>query len=353
MKSWYEFRPVAKRGDTAELLIYGDIGASFLGEESVSAQQFVGDLQALAPKTALLRVRVNSLGGDPFDAVAIANALRGWADEKPGRRVETMIDGIAASAASVVIMAGSRIAIAENALIMVHNPWMMAVGNADHFRKVAGDLDTIRGSLITTYQWHSTLSVEELGALLAAETWMDADEAIAKGFATDKVSGGTAPAAAQRAAAFASLTIPERFRDRIAAFVQQPSAPARPPSSPTAAAAPDVLSLCRAGECLDLAESLIIAQASVDQVKARIADARAIKASCALARMPELAEDYIAAGMPLDRVKRQLVAITARVDHGEIDTSLDTRAAFRSPGTPPPFDVRATYAERNRRQGAR
>jgi ATP-dependent protease ClpP protease subunit len=351
-RQWYRFDNSASDPAIAELFIFGDIGASYWGEESVTAKQFMDDLKALASVVTTIKVHVNSLGGDVFDGVAIANALRDQIRTK-GRTVTTIVEGIAASAASIVIMAGETIQVADNALVMVHNCWTVGIGNAADMRKLADDLDKIDGAILATYKWHSTLSDEELHALMDAETWMSADEAIANGFATEKVEGLKA-AASLDARALAKLTVPEKYRDRVTALLTPVPAPETPPA---AAAAADVLRLCREADCLDLAEGLLAAHTPLADVQARVTEAKTtraiaarratdIRALCGLAKLPELADGYIAGGITIDAVKAQLVVLKAKIEHTEIDGSLLPDAGARRPSV---LNSRDIYLERNRR----
>jgi ATP-dependent protease ClpP protease subunit len=253
-RQWFKFANAADTPEVADLEIFGSIGASWWDDDAVSAKQFLEDLSALPKNVTTIRVKVNSPGGDVFDGIAIANALR--EQRAKGRTVETTVEGIAASAASVVIMAGETIRIADNALVMVHQPYTIEIGNAAVMRKTADVLDQITDSIITTYRWHSEMSAEELRALMDAETWMDADEAIAKGFATDKIDGLKAAASIDPKAA-AKLKVPEKFKARFDALL------AKPAPEPQPAAAADVIRFC-AEASLDIAfaQSLITAQAA-------------------------------------------------------------------------------------------
>jgi ATP-dependent protease ClpP protease subunit len=158
-----------------EILIYSDIGESFFGD-SVSAVMVKDQLKDM---TGDISVRVNSPGGDVFDGFAIFNLL----DQHDGK-VTIHIDGLAASAASVVAMAGDEIVIADNALMMIHDPWTMSVGNAADMRGTADLLDKIRDSIVTTYMTKTNLPIEEVTAMMGAETWFSAAESVANGFAT-------------------------------------------------------------------------------------------------------------------------------------------------------------------------
>ena len=158
-----------------EILIYSDIGESFFGD-SVSAVMVKDQLKDM---TGDISVRVNSPGGDVFDGFAIFNLL----DQHDGK-VTIHIDGLAASAASVVAMAGDEIVIADNALMMIHDPWTMSVGNAADMRGTADLLDKIRDSIVTTYMTKTNLDIETVTAMMGAETWFSAAESVANGFAT-------------------------------------------------------------------------------------------------------------------------------------------------------------------------
>lgn len=162
-----------------ELLLYGEISDySWWGDE-VTPKQFWEDLQALSDIKEL-RVYINSPGGDVFAGQAIYSMLRRHSATKV-----VFVDGLAASAASVVAMAGDRIVMPHNAMLMVHNPWTIAMGDANTFRAIADDLDKIRESLVAVYEAKTGLERERIIEMLDAETWMTAEEAVAMGFATE------------------------------------------------------------------------------------------------------------------------------------------------------------------------
>src|SRR5690606_2370550 len=119
-----------------------------------------------------------------FEGNAIYNAL-----VRHPARAEADIDGIAASIASVIAMAGERIHIAANAFIMVHNPRGVVWGEAADMRKMAGTLDTVRGSLVGTYARRTGRDTAQIEAWMDAETWFNAEEAVEFGFADEIVEG--------------------------------------------------------------------------------------------------------------------------------------------------------------------
>lgn len=159
--------------------IYSDIGESFWGN-SVSANDIKSQLEGMSGD---LTVRINSAGGSVFDGFAIYNLLDQYSGD-----VHVKIDALAASAASVVAMAGDTIEIADNALIMIHDPWTLAVGDSKDMLKTSELLDKIKDSIVTTYQNKTGIDSQELADMMAAETWFNADEAINKGFATSKTT---------------------------------------------------------------------------------------------------------------------------------------------------------------------
>lgn len=351
-RQWFRFQNSADDPSVSEIFIYDDIGESYWNDNAVSAKSFLDELKAVPASVSKIVVRVNSLGGSCFDAAAIANALRDQAAK--GRTVETCIDGIAASAASVVIMAGSVIRIADNALVMVHNPYTIALGNADEMRKMADSLDAIRNTIVATYKWHSSLSDDELIALMDAETWMDADQAIANGFATDKVEGLKAVASIDPRHA-AKLAVPEKFQARVEALLKPADKPA---AAPIAATAADVLARVQdAGLDLAFASALVSEELPLDQVTARIDTARtakaaetaratAIRALCTTAKQDDLAETFIAEGLTVDGVKATLTNVTAKLDKVTIDGGLSPETGKGKVK----IDTAAIYAARNQQK---
>ncbi len=293
-REWFRFQNSAET-KSADVYIFDAIGRFYADDPAndITAASFIKDLQALAVDVRALRVHVSSPGGDVFEANAIGTSLLEWGAAKPGRTVTTIVTGLAASAATLVVVAGGTIEIASDALMMVHKPWMMLEGNARQLRAAADVLDKVEDSMITAYKRTSKLTRDELANLLAATTWMSADEAVLNGFATRVIhaapqssSASSAPAAAVafRPAAFERLgTIPERYRASLQRW-QAPAAaagPGRPdgqaPRVPRSApaAALDVIQACsEAGVTLAIAADLIADGAPMAEVKTRVAAER-------------------------------------------------------------------------------
>lgn len=173
-----EFRAEIKEGD-ARLYIYGDIGESWWGDSTSASdvKDFLDDFDG-----DQLHVHINSLGGDVFDGIAIHNQLKNHEAE-----IIVHIDGIAASAASVIAMAGDKIKMPATAMMMIHQAWTIALGNANDFRKMAEDLDKIGSSLIAAYEPRFVGTTEELKQLLDDETFLTAAEAVSLGLADEEV----------------------------------------------------------------------------------------------------------------------------------------------------------------------
>jgi ATP-dependent Clp protease protease subunit len=156
----------------AEIELYDEIG--YWG---VTAKDFRDQLKGV---TGDIVLRINSPGGDVFDGIAIYNELLAHKG-----RVRVEVTGLAASAASVVAMAGDEIAVAENGFMMIHNAWVLAIGNRHDLTEAAGVLAKIDGALARTYANQSGMGVRTIGQMMDAETWLTGAEAKEKGFATE------------------------------------------------------------------------------------------------------------------------------------------------------------------------
>lgn len=228
---------MAKGEREANILVYGDIGDPF-AEDSVTAAKFVRDLQNV--KAEQINVRINSFGGVVSDATAIYNALR-----RHPANVDTFVDGVALSAASLIAMAGRTMTMAGNAALMIHGPHAMARGNAQQMRKAADTLDIFAQMMAPSYAAKTGKPTADMLALLTdgVDHWFTAAEAKAAGFADaiteavpvtaqfDLQRFGAVPAAA--AAFTRSNTMPD-----ITPAAQPTAAQPQLPLTPAAPAAP-------------------------------------------------------------------------------------------------------------------
>ncbi|MCK5445919.1 MAG: Clp protease ClpP [Rhodospirillaceae bacterium] len=166
MKGRYE---ILAKDNSAEITIYDDIGAGWFG--GISADDFAKDLKALG-KVDTLNVYINSGGGNVFAGLAIHNTLK-----RNPAKVVVNVDGLAASIASIVAMTGDEIIMAENAFMMIHDPWSVAAGSADDMRDMADTMDKVRGQLLDTYVKRSSADETVISDMMSAETWLTASEA--------------------------------------------------------------------------------------------------------------------------------------------------------------------------------
>jgi len=174
-----KFFQLVNDGTSADLYIFGDICAwpwESQGEQSgVSVVRQLKELDADE-----IRVHINSYGGDVAEGLAIYNVLR-----EHKAKITTICDGFACSAASVVFMAGDKRVMQPASLLMIHNAWTVATGNAAELRKTADDIETITQASVEAYKTVATISEDEIKALMDAETWILPKDAVAYGLATD------------------------------------------------------------------------------------------------------------------------------------------------------------------------
>ena len=165
-----------KTDDFAELYFYGDIVSSTLmkWQKEDKCPQDVVDFLNEVDNVNKLDIHINSGGGSVFGGLAIYNLLK-----KHNAYKTVYVDGLAASIASVIALVGDRIIIPASAQFMIHQPWTIAIGNAEDFRKLADDLDRIEGSIINVYEEHlkDGVSINTIKQMMKEETWMSGREA--------------------------------------------------------------------------------------------------------------------------------------------------------------------------------
>ena len=184
-RPWYR---LAVTGDVTEVYLYGEIGDSWLGG-TVAASDLVAELSTIT--TAEIRVHIHSLGGDPWEALAIRSALR----QHPAK-VTTIVDGIAASAASVVAMAGDEVVMTAGSEMMIHDASGLCIGDAALMRTMADDLDRESGNIAGIYAAKAGGGAAKWRKAMITETWYSAEEAVTAGLADRVADGPPATAAA-------------------------------------------------------------------------------------------------------------------------------------------------------------
>jgi len=174
---WYRITMNAAT-KSADVYLYGVVGGyDWENDKFLDGAGFVSELNAL--DVDVINFRINSPGGSVAEGHAIHNALI-----RHKAQVITHVDALAASMASVIAMAGDEVHMAENATMMIHDPWSIVMGDSDELRKYADILDMMGEQIISGYQRHSNLDAADIRAMMSDETWMNADTAMEHGFAT-------------------------------------------------------------------------------------------------------------------------------------------------------------------------
>ncbi|MBA4287418.1 MAG: Clp protease ClpP [Pseudomonas sp.] len=323
-KTWYAVHASGEATERViEVFVYGEIGAW-----GITANQFVQDLRAMDDGVSPVVAAFNSIGGDLFDGLAMHNAL-----SRLGERCTGRIDALAASAASVAVCGAHRVVIASNAMLMIHNPWTYAAGDAEDFRKVADVLDQTMEAIIAAYKAKAPdIDEVELRRLVAAETWLTANEAVALGLA-DEVGDGV-----KVKACLGQGAVLQRFQNAPADLLAQLDEPPEPdpdlepvdpqpvpPVVDSAKLALMVTQRCTAAGISNLIEPLLKSTQleSEEIVLAGLARAKAINDLCVAARLPEFSAEYVAAGLDAPAVRARLFDKIVTSGKGfEIDNSL-------------------------------
>jgi ATP-dependent Clp endopeptidase proteolytic subunit ClpP len=372
LKRWYDFRAQA-RG--AEIVIYDEIGAF-----GIPAKAFLDELKALGP-IAELTVRINSPGGSVFDGVAIYNALK-----RHDAAITVWIDGIAASIASMIAMAGDEVVMPENAMLVLHDPSGLVAGTASDMRAMAEALDRMKAGMVAAYRNKSGREDAKIEALMQAETWLSAQEALELGLA-DRVAEPVRMAAhfdlsrfrntPPQLAALVATPSPQEddmsdskkasprkpgldefatpqaappdtsADDTAAGPATQPAAVAEPEPAPTNGTAEPAAGPGRPAEPSPQATAQVIDLDAVraDERMATLAYVGEVHELCALAGRGDLAAGFVAKATPVAQVRRALLEARAAEDEATAIRS-QVRPATVEPAQPA-IDTAAIYAARN------
>lgn len=173
------FQAALQADGTLEMLVYEDIGEDYWSYSAGITAKTIRQQIDAAPNASRIAVRIDSDGGDAFDGIAIYNVLR--ATKKP---IDVYVDGLAASAASIIAMAGDTITMGVNTCMMIHNAAAGFYGDANYFRKQAEALDTVSEAIAQTYVAKTGKQLDQVKAMMDAETWMTAQECLEQNFCT-------------------------------------------------------------------------------------------------------------------------------------------------------------------------
>ena len=352
-KHWYSLKASGEaEARSIEVYVYGEIGTW-----GITANQFVRDLAAMDDGVSPIVVAFNSIGGDLFDGLAIHNAL-----SRLGERCTGRVDALAASAASVAVCGAHKVVIASNAMLMIHNPWTYATGDAEDLRKVATALDQALEVIIAAYKAKSpNIDEVELRRLVNAETWLTASEAVALGLADEVGEGVTVKACLGQGGALQRYQhAPQALLAQLEEPPEQPPEPEpepkpepeKPPIVDSAALALLITQSCNTAGISNLIEPIINTTKLVDEatVNAAISNAKAVRDLCVAARLPEFTQQFVASGLTAEAVRGRLFDKLVSGGGFEIDNSLPINddPAPKTQAKQP--DTNAIYAARRAAQ---
>ena len=300
-KKWYSIKAKgAGQKKVAQVRIYDEIGPW-----GKTANQFCEELAAAVVGASKIVVPINSLGGDVFAANAIFNEL--MRHELP---VETRVDGVAASAASLIFMAGDERIMPENATLMVHNAWTIAAGTADDLRDTAEMMDKVREGIVSAY-CRSGQSEESVVEMMDATTWMTALDAQALGFCTAIEEPVKLVASANIEDALDRMRdVPAALRTQLLAAANAAAEPELTPPAPQDAAtlAAKIYAQSRERGIPQLAEAVLLSGGlgGADAATARLEAAEQIAVLCASVKLQDKATEFVSAGLSVEQVRARL-----------------------------------------------
>lgn len=322
MRACFAFHNAATANKPAVLSIFEDIG--FWGTQ---AGDFIAGLNSVkASGKKDLTVEISSPGGDVAHALAMYNSLRA-----AGLAVTTKVMGAAASAASLVFMAGDKREMPKNTYLMLHNPSTFVAGNADDMDDAAQALRKIGGLVRQTYVSRSGMTDEELTVILSKDSFFTPEEAVANGLATAVIEDDVKVTARFD---MARAAFPDHVRK---AYMSADEIAAAEKAAQDAAAAAALLEhpevaqievLAKAGGVEDYAGFIALSCGTVEMAKAKIETIKNVKQLCVLLKKPEAAAGYIKAGKTLDEVR---AAMTTEMAEGDQETS--TKQPVKKPET--------------------
>ena len=318
MKTWFSIK--AQQSDSpAEISIHDAIGSW-----NISAQSFLAQLKTITSKQITLTM--NTPGGSVMDGIAIYNGLRNHA-EKTGAVITVKVLGVVASIGSIIAMAGDKIVMPKNTFMMIHSPSAPLYANATEMRDMADLLDKFESSLISTYVARTGKTAEEIKAMLDAETFMTADEALAMGFADEVTDALTVEAS------FDLDNLPEKIVNIFKAAENKANEPTTPEvTKPEQSVASQIDALATSLGLQAHVETWLLDTAiqNVDQAKASMLVACEVKELCAFAKVPDMAATLIENKSSLDEARSKILA--AKADAAD-KTSIDNHA---KPSSKPP-----------------
>jgi ATP-dependent protease ClpP protease subunit len=353
-KSWYSIQAKAE-DKPVDMSIYDEIGMW-----GITAKQFITDFKAATASNPDVELSINSPGGNVFDALAIHNVLGRYEGNLTVR-----IDGVAASAASLIAMAGKKIVMPENAFMMIHNAATIAWGEPSDLRKAADDLDKINDGIVAAYRKKTGMEDAELKKLMDAETWMNGLDAVAMGFADEMEEPVKIAASAHAAEMVQRFKAPPQAL--VAALEPEEPPPVAPEPEPEPKPAPVepapamsaadlvkfTVSECQTAKLsAELATAVLhtSAMTNAETIKADVSAAAEIAGLCLAAGVPDTAATHIRAGLGVEQVRARLLASRADIeDINNRQPGGPSGAERPKPTLPCPIDIYQQRAKAARR----
>ena len=296
-QNWYAFKNAPDKSGEVELSLYDEIGSFGIG-----AKQFIAELKEY--KGQHVHLRINSPGGEIVEGSAIYNALT---RHEGGLTVH--IDALAASMASVIAMSGDPVYMADNALLMIHNPWTLAAGEAKDLRKQADLLDTMKSNLIRAYQKKSGMEEKAIAKLMDEETWLDAVEAVALGF-VDAIEDGIPAAASAKEMRARFDNFAKAKMQNTAISEAEVSAPAAEPVVEETPVAAEVVESVTDAPVVEEVEVVVEETPVAEEAQAAVtADSLVAKISDMAAKLSQVEARATAAEAELSKVKEAFAAL--------------------------------------------
>jgi ATP-dependent Clp endopeptidase proteolytic subunit ClpP len=298
-QNWYAFKNAPDKSGEVELSLYDEIGSFGIG-----AKEFIAELKE--HKDQHIHLRINSPGGEIVEGSAIYNALT---RHKGGLTVH--IDALAASMASVIAMSGDPVYMADNALLMIHNPWTLAAGEAKDLRKQADLLDTMKSNLIRAYQKKSGMEEKAIAKLMDEETWLDAVEAVALGFVDAIEDGIPAAASAKEMRARFDKFAKAKMENTVISEAAEVSAPVADPVVEETPVAVEAVESVTDAPVVEEAEVVSVEEAPVaEEPQAAVtSDSLVAKISDMAAKLSQVEARATAAEAELSKVKEAFAAL--------------------------------------------
>jgi ATP-dependent protease ClpP protease subunit len=312
MMTWYQVKALADK--KAVINIYEQIGKDWWDGSGVTAKSFSETLQALGDVDQI-DLHINSPGGNVYDGLTVYNLLK-----RHKASITGYVDGVAASIASVILMACDKVIMPENATIFVHDPSTFANGDADQLRAIADDLDKVAVGIVSAYRDKTGLDADKLHALMKGDSLLTAKEAVELGFADEL------EAPIQAAANFDIDATRTEVGEQLRAFLAKQK-PTDPPA-PIKINIEQVMDFLSAESAADAVKTVL---AKFGPQPLAAADATEVIALCEARKLDAHAAPLIKAKLPKDQVTARLdlirdvqdMLVAANVEPGEIFNHLD------------------------------